>query len=471
MDSSAQVTIIETGCARKDNDFTGDGNSMVIFDHYVRERGGAVLSVDINLKAVKRCRTLVGSQVKIHCGDSVEFLASLAARGISPDLVYLDSLDYMGNEPFLTALHCGNEFQAIRPVIRPDTLVVADDTPGVFTKGVVPQIEIQGKGAFLAQHADAVGATVMFHNWQAGWINMVSGKAESIDLEINQLIGRARNHVESDRGYEASKLYRVILTKTLPPRSGVERVARAEAWTFFARIAASVQAYGTAVDWFRDAINADPRAVDYRLELVIKGYRPLLNWQLARQEALRSTQIEPGNQHAWRILGDVEMALCDVKRAAKAYDKQLEIAPDDPNAMLDRCVISLDVADYEFTEKLARKVMLTDRKADGIHVLAMIANRQGRHEDAIELFDQAIEAGCNNIHTAHWNKSLSLHSIGRLREGWVEHEHRRHELTNPALSLPFQRFNAPIWEGQPAPASIHVHAEAGMGDTFAALGF
>ena len=148
----------------------------------------------------------------------------------------------------------------------------------------------------------------------------------------------------------------------------------------------------TAVDWFRDAINADPRGVDYRLELVIKGYRPLLNWQLARQEALRSTQIEPDNQHAWRILGDVEMALCDVKRAAKAYDKQLEIAPDDPNAMLDRCVISLDVADYEFTEKLARKVMLTDRKADGIHVLAMIANRQGRHEDAIELFDQAIEA-------------------------------------------------------------------------------
>ena len=80
------VTIIETGCARKDNDFTGDGNSTVIFDHYVRERGGAVLSVDINLKAVKHCRTLVGSQVKIHCGDSVEFLASLAARGISPDL-------------------------------------------------------------------------------------------------------------------------------------------------------------------------------------------------------------------------------------------------------------------------------------------------------------------------------------------------------------------------------------------------
>ena len=220
----------------------------------------------------------------------------------------------------------------------------------------------------------------------------------------------------------------------------MERVARAEACasspaSLWPRCRHTAPQLIGLSNW----INADPRGVDYRLELVIKGYRPLLNWQLARQEALRSTQIEPDNQHAWRILGDVEMALCDVKRAAKAYDKQLEIAPDDPNAMLDRCVISLDVADYEFTEKLARKVMLTDRKADGIHVLAMIANRQGRHEDAIELFDQAIEAGCNNIHTAHWNKSLSLHSIGRLREGWVEHEHRRHELTN-LRCRPFQRL-------------------------------
>ena len=54
------VTIIETGCSRRDpNDadsWSGDGCSTILFDRYIMERGrGSLISVDIDPKAVKIC--------------------------------------------------------------------------------------------------------------------------------------------------------------------------------------------------------------------------------------------------------------------------------------------------------------------------------------------------------------------------------------------------------------------------------
>src|SRR5215469_7688791 len=467
------VTIIETGCLRHDGNFEGDGQSTLLFDRYVTANGGHVFSVDINPEHTALARTKVSDHVTIHTGDSIAFLRELAVanRQLSPDFVYLDSLDFMEQDPFQTALHCGNEFFAIRPVLRPDTLVVCDDTPSTFIKGVIPHTEIFGKGMFVAYHARAVGADLLFNVWQTGWTQMTGTAARSSDEDLDQLIGRARKHVEESRTDSAERCYRAVLHKTRPPKSGVDRVARGEACAFYARLAASVGNYGTAGDWFRDGIIADPRAVDYRLELVTKSYRPQLNWQLALQECERAIEIEPNNANAWRILGDVAVSMCDIPKAVEAYDKEMELSPGDPHAMLDRCVIALDMSDYGLVRELAEKVLKTDRYADGLHVLAMIENRTGNHEKAIELFDQALEAGCNNQATAHWNKSLSLHSTGRLKEGWEEHEWRRKELNNPALSIAFQRFTRPLWNNEPPPALLHIHAEAGAGDNIACSRF
>ena len=457
------VTIIETGCLRKMNDWS-DGRSSILFDHYVQDRGGRVLSVDINPEHTAFAKQHVSRKVHVSTGDSVTFLKMLEKNGISPDLVYLDSLDFLAQDPFQTALHCGNEFLAIRPRLRPDSLVVCDDTPSTFIKSIIPHVTLFGKGTFVGEHARAVGADMLFNVWQTGWINMTGTAFHTTDEDVDALIGRARTHTEGSRTEAAERCYRAVLHKTNPIKSGVDRVARGEACAFYARLAASVGNYGTAGDWFRDAIMADPRAVDYRLELVTKAYRPQLNWQLAEQECQRAIEIEPDNPHAWRILGDVAMAMCSPDKAAKAYDKEMELSPDDPHAMLDRCVIALDQADYDLVRQLAEKVLQTDRKADGMHVMAMIANRTGEHEKAIKLFDEAIAAGCNNQATAHWNKSLSLHAIGRYKEGWEEHEWRRKETNNPALSICFQRFTRPLWDHQPPPALLHIHAEAGAGD-------
>jgi len=458
------VTIVETGCVRVEGNYAGDGQSTLLFDHYVRDQGGKVYSVDINPEHTSVARRLVSPFTDVHTGDSVEHLKRLANDGITPDLVYLDSLDFMASDPFGTALHCANEFFAIRPVLRPDTLVVCDDTPATFVKGVIPHVEYFGKGTFVAEHAKAVGADCLFNSWQTGWVHMTGSAARTDDVDVDQLIGRARAHFEADRTEEAERVYRAVMQKTVNPKTGVDRVARGEACAFYARLAAKVGNVGTAADWFRDAIMADPRAVDYRLELVTKAYHHQLNWQLAEQECERCIEMEPDNANAWRILGDVQMAMCDADKAAKAYDKEMQLLPGDPHAMLDRCVIALDQADYVLAHKLADKVLKTDRRADGIHVKGLIENRLGNHQGAIKLFDEALAAGCNNQATAHWNKSLSLHALGHYKEGWVEHEWRREEARNAAMSICFKRFVRPLWNHEPPPATIHIHAEAGAGD-------
>src|SRR5208282_507377 len=63
-----------------------------------------------------------------------------------------------------------------------------------------------------------------------------------------------------------------------------------------------------------------------------------------------------------------------------------------------------------------------------------------------------------------WNKSHSLHSLGRYKEAWKEHDWRQFCKSVPALSMPMLRFNMPVWKKEPPPASIHVHCEAGDGD-------
>lgn len=495
------IIIVETGCMRRDptqdQSWTGDGCSTMLFDRYVQERGGYSLvnSVDINAEHAAACRALVSDRVYVNMDDSISHLQYLAANfvknGLFPSLIYLDSFDSMSIEPFETALHCAREFDAIKPALRDETLVVIDDTPAEFIKGVTPTIEVTGKGRFVYTYAQHVGAETLFAGWQVGWTHMVGvrwtsgydqaqfgrvGKFMDADGDLRALVERARRHVEGGQAAAADAAYRAVMVVTNNPRSGMQRVARGEACAFYARTAAGAGMHGTACDWFKDAIIADPRCVEYRTEMASKGHMPMMNFRLARQEALRATLLEPENPAAWRVLGEAEMALCDATAARAAFERQLALIPDDPSAMLDVCVIALDQGDYARCRQLAASLSALDRSGDATHVLAMIANREGRHETAIDLFQRAIDEGCGNHLIAHWNRSLSLLAIGRYREGWAEHEFRKEDTRNPALSLSFMRFTRPLYEGQPPEidgrkASILIHAEAGMGDNFACVRF
>src|SRR5258706_84411 len=413
------VCIVETGCMRK-LDWGGDGCSTLLFDKYVGINGGQVHSVDIDPKATEFSRNLLNA-----------------------------------------AMH----------LIEDDTLVVVDDS--IFHINDFGYPEILGKAGLIARHAIEVGADMLFCTYQIGWTGMKKKvmplETHESDEDIKKLILKARAYFEADKGNNASSIFRLILQLTERPKTKIECLAHGEACIFFARAALAnqrfgIQRYGTASDWYRKALIVDPKAAEYRLEFATKVLRPLGYIKEGQREAMLATKLDPKNPFTWRILGGFEHDLGNEGNTIHCYEKELELDPNDPLSILDMISILLDVPDYEKAKKLANKIIETDQKGEGYHCLAFIAQREGRHEEAIELFDKAFEFGVSQPATVHWNKSLSYHAIGKYREGWVEHDWRALEKTQIALSMPMLRFSRPVWNNEPPPAKIHVHAEAGAGD-------
>ena len=83
------VNIVETGCARQIDNWTGDGQSTLVWDWLLDKVGGTGLSMDISNA---NCRA-AASQVqhfKVACVDSVVGLRTMV-KPEEIDFLYLDS--------------------------------------------------------------------------------------------------------------------------------------------------------------------------------------------------------------------------------------------------------------------------------------------------------------------------------------------------------------------------------------------
>lgn len=177
------LLIVETGCARREGNWAGDGQSTVLFDKYIsqRDQTSACLTVDISPASVEECRKLVSPRVQVTQDDSVHYLWSLArelvANGRKIDLLYLDSFDLDMVYWMPSAMHHLKELTAVMRCIDEHTLVVVDDCPlnANFITGENQQIHfvgnpsVGGKGRLIADFAQACGAKVEFAEYQAGW--------------------------------------------------------------------------------------------------------------------------------------------------------------------------------------------------------------------------------------------------------------------------------------------------------------
>ena len=128
------IIILETGCLRKVDSFSGDGQSTLIFDKYTQFRGNGsrVFSVDINEQNVNVCKSIVSEKVYLERDDSIRFLSkfhNLLNKKQKISLLYLDSFDVNWDYPFESSAHHLKELTASMPYINKDTLVVVDDAP------------------------------------------------------------------------------------------------------------------------------------------------------------------------------------------------------------------------------------------------------------------------------------------------------------------------------------------------------
>lgn len=150
--------IVETGCARADQSWEGDGQSTLMFDSFVRHYGGEVHTVDISESNCAFARSAVSKNTTVHCSDSVDFLWN-SKFDRPPDLLYLDSFDLDVNNPHPSARHHIKELLASIRFLSDETLIVIDDN---YADGI-------SKGLYVEEFMADIKAEKVFSGYQVAW--------------------------------------------------------------------------------------------------------------------------------------------------------------------------------------------------------------------------------------------------------------------------------------------------------------
>ena len=154
------MSIVETGCLRKEDNWAGDGQSTLIWDAYRRFSLGDFTSIDISEEAISLIRKLCPDSTSI-CGDSVEALN----RHIGAiDLLYLDSFDLDTSNEHPAALHCLFEFCAARPHLHPGSILFIDDSP------MGQDWIVAGKGRYVAQYMKQLAVNPFTFGYQVAYL-------------------------------------------------------------------------------------------------------------------------------------------------------------------------------------------------------------------------------------------------------------------------------------------------------------
>lgn len=126
--------IVETGCARKEDNYSGDGLSSLLFDSYINEYGGEFHTVDNSAESVRYCAGKVSPSTVVILDDSLSYLKKLNSHLLRVnkkiDFLYLDSLDSPKENPdasYMSALHHFYEYTTILPSLKYDALIGVDD--------------------------------------------------------------------------------------------------------------------------------------------------------------------------------------------------------------------------------------------------------------------------------------------------------------------------------------------------------
>lgn len=166
--------IVETGCAAHGT------QSTLLWDKFVNAFGGSVISVDKNASAVNDAKRAVSPKTMVVHSDSMDFLPKLTG---DIDFLYLDSYDVDFLAPGPSAEHHLNEFNAVKHLLHPGSVILIDDTPvspewldngpnhpkyEEYKKTFDPTMS--GKGSLVSQELEKMGATCVKHQYQVLWM-------------------------------------------------------------------------------------------------------------------------------------------------------------------------------------------------------------------------------------------------------------------------------------------------------------
>jgi hypothetical protein len=139
--------ILETGTSAWGTDSTR------LWDRYVREYGGKLVSVDLRIEPSKRLRRHMHESTTLLHEDSIIALKRITETF---DVYFLDSYDLDFNNPLPSAQHGYLEYLQIKDKLRIGSIIFIDDTPKII-ENLSDQAKIfvelyktlPGKGAFV----------------------------------------------------------------------------------------------------------------------------------------------------------------------------------------------------------------------------------------------------------------------------------------------------------------------------------
>jgi len=171
MSTTRPLNILESGIA------SAGTQSTYLFNEFVRKYGGRFWSVDINNELVDKHSGNMCPATSLICEDSVSFFTNWVTKNEAADVVYLDSWDLDFYDPTPAGVHGLNEYRALVPAFRSNSLLLIDDTPSspywLDTRETLYDSMVElydanrllpGKGMYVL--SEPKDATLLLHNYQ-----------------------------------------------------------------------------------------------------------------------------------------------------------------------------------------------------------------------------------------------------------------------------------------------------------------
>jgi len=166
-----EPNILESGIA------SAGTQSTYLFNEYIKKYGGRFWSVDTNKYLVDKHKGNMCPGTQLIQNDSVTFFKEWSTNNREANVIYLDSydLDFYDYEP--SGKHGLSEYNALKPVIKENTLLLIDDTPinpyWLDTRGKLYEDMttfynennfLPGKGMYVLN--EVINSYKLIHNYQ-----------------------------------------------------------------------------------------------------------------------------------------------------------------------------------------------------------------------------------------------------------------------------------------------------------------
>jgi tetratricopeptide (TPR) repeat protein len=293
---------------------------------------------------------------------------------------------------------------------------------GAYGEGIVRLREaaaLDGRGGASAEAAELLSR---------GHAALQSGNLSAAVQHFGESVKLAPNHAEAHRNLAVTLWIDGKQTESLAQLKAALRADPDDerAWSALADELATIGQYDQAEEVLKQAIQRIPRSGQARYSLG-RIDQALGRYSEAAREIEEAARSNPlvGQDPLYEMLGNVYVTLADFDRAARAFARRVELAPNNADAhrRLGTALLRDDRDDDALAEFMAA-LLIEPRSAEAHAAVAQIHLRAGRYAEAADASTRALEVD-SALKEARYALGTALMRLGRIEEGTMHIEEFR----------------------------------------------